>query len=88
MGSFLKLQSILAQMVSGATKATSDAKPMESDDTEMESDETEAESEEKTIHWRTPETECQRSVVLILVPSGSCLRAEGGGGPNQVKRNA
>ena len=34
MGSFLKLQQILAQMVSGATKAASGDKPTESDDTE------------------------------------------------------
>ena len=39
MESFLKLQSILAQMVSGATKAASGDPPTESDDTEMESDE-------------------------------------------------
>ena len=47
MGSFLKLQGILAQMVAGATKAASGDKPTESDDPEMEPDKPETESDDR-----------------------------------------
>ena len=47
MGSFLTVQSILAQMVAGATKAASGDTPTESDDTEMEPDEPETESDDR-----------------------------------------